>query len=113
MAHLKILWYYRSTEVIREWLNVQVSITYTMTNVTLRRIHGTTKKVWAEIQQILIRYELYDSAKEAFQYLNDHPVLLAIIIGMALTCTIPVLIFIIFVLISLVVTFTGFLIVEG
>jgi hypothetical protein len=47
------------------------------------------------------------------KYAADHPVVAMVALALAISCAIPVVIFLTFALITLLVTFTGFLFVEG
>lgn len=54
--------------------------------------------------------ELVDSASDK---LAEHPVLGFTLLAMALSCGLPIVIFIIFAIISVIFTFAGFIFVEG
>ena len=46
-------------------------------------------------------------------YATEHPMTAMTVLALAITCAIPVVVFLTFALITLLVTFTGFLFVEG
>jgi hypothetical protein len=46
-------------------------------------------------------------------YLVQHPIMALFLLSMALCCGIPVLMFVVFAVLTVILTFTGFIVIEG
>ncbi|KAJ9590647.1 hypothetical protein L9F63_016318 [Diploptera punctata] len=64
-------------------------------------------------QQIMKELHLNEYMDMAAVYLVQHPVMALFALAMALCCAIPVLMFVVFALLSVILTFTGFIVIEG
>lgn len=73
--------------------------------------------LWQQVvmlaQQLMTELHIYDFMDMAAVYMVQHPVMALFILAMALCCGIPVLMFVVFAMISVIFTFTGFIVIEG
>ncbi|XP_069672438.1 lipid droplet assembly factor 1-B [Periplaneta americana] len=73
--------------------------------------------LWQQVvmiaQQIMAELHIYDFMDMAAVYMVQHPVMALFLLAMALCCGIPILMFVVFAVISVILTFTGFIVIEG
>lgn len=65
------------------------------------------------IEESLREYRIYEGIDIAALYLEKHPVLCLAVMASGVACFIPVVIFMMFAVISFLITFTGFVVIEG
>ena len=63
--------------------------------------------------RVMTELHLYEYMDMAAVYLVQHPVMALFALAVALCCGIPILMFIIFAVLSVILTFTGFIVIEG
>lgn len=63
--------------------------------------------------EILAELHVYDFIQEVRVFLGNHPLVAFVLTLIVISCGIPILIFVVFAIITIVFTFGGFLIIEG
>lgn len=64
-------------------------------------------------QKLMTDLHIYELMDEAAIYLAQHPILTVIVIAVAISCGIPVLMFVVFAVLTVLFTFAGFIVIEG
>jgi hypothetical protein len=64
-------------------------------------------------QQIMRELHIYEFLDMVAVYLVKHPIIALFLFAMALCCGIPVLMFVVFAVLTVIFTFTGFIFIEG
>jgi hypothetical protein len=64
-------------------------------------------------QRIMTELHIYEYVDMAAVYLVEHPIMALLVFSMTLCCGVPVLMFVIFAVLAVILTFAGFIISEG
>jgi hypothetical protein len=64
-------------------------------------------------QRIMRELHIYEFLDMAAVYLVQHPIMALFLFAMALCCGIPVLMFVVFAILTVILTFAGFIVIEG
>nr|CAD7460413.1 unnamed protein product [Timema tahoe] len=74
-------------------------------------------RMWRRVskytQRVLKDHHVYEHIDELGVYMAKHPVIALVVFAVVISCGIPVLLFLIFAVVTILLTFTGFVIVEG
>jgi hypothetical protein len=71
------------------------------------------KQIVSVAQQIMRELHMYEFLDMAAVYLVKHPIMTLFLSAVALCCVIPVLMFVVFTVLTVIFTFTGFIFIEG
>nr|CAD7444953.1 unnamed protein product [Timema bartmani] len=71
------------------------------------------RRVSKYTQRVLKDHHVYEHIDELGVYMAKHPVIALVVFAVVISCGIPVLLFLIFAVVTILLTFTGFVIVEG
>jgi hypothetical protein len=73
----------------------------------------TGQQIVSGTQQIMRELHVYEFLDMAAVYLVKHPILALFLFSVALCCGIPVLMFVLFAVLTVILTFAGFIVIEG
>nr|CAD7595787.1 unnamed protein product [Timema genevievae] len=71
------------------------------------------RRVSRYTQRVLKDHHVYEHIDELGVYMAKHPVIALVVFAVVISCGIPVLLFLVFAVVTILLTFTGFVIVEG
>lgn len=77
------------------------------------QFNNVKDRLFIFIEESMREYRIYEGIDIAALYLEKHPVLCLAVMASGVACFIPVVIFMMFAVVSFLITFTGFVVIEG
>ncbi|GLH03776.1 Protein of unknown function [Gryllus bimaculatus] len=85
----------------------------TFTSIVIMYLNMLRDRLVASGRKLMTDLHLYEMMDEAAIYLAQHPILTVVVIAVAISCGIPVLMFVVFAILTVLFTFAGFIVIEG